>query len=103
MAIKTQPAKAQGPGGGEPAGRHTARPWWRRAAMHTAVAGAVLGYLAGHLLGNFLGSGYQQLGLSDSSDLPIVLGYLLAVVGWLIGLGVFNDLARQVAGRPPAA
>src|SRR5580693_2142367 len=79
MAIKTQPAKAQGPGGGEPAGRHTARPWWRRAAMHTAVAGAVLGYLAGHLLGNFLGSGYQQLGLSD-----------------------FSDLARQVAGRPPA-
>jgi cytochrome c oxidase subunit 1 len=102
MAIETQPERAQGPGGGEPAGRRAARPWWRRAAIHTALAGAVIGYLAGHLLGNFLGSGYQQLALSDSSDLPIVLGYLLAVVGWLAGLGVFNDLGRQVAGRPAA-
>ncbi len=102
MAIETQPEQAQGPGGGEPAVPRPARPWWRRPAIHTALAGAVLGYLAGHLLGNFLGSGYQQLALSDSSDLPIVLGYLLAVVGWLAGLGVFNDLRRQVAGRPAA-
>jgi cytochrome c oxidase subunit I len=103
MAIQTQPETAQGPGGGEPVGERPARPWWRRAAIHTALAGAVVGYLVGHWLGNFLGSGYQQLPLSDSSDLPIVLGYVLAVVGWLAGLGVFNDLGRQVAGRPPAA
>src|SRR6202044_2790051 len=67
--------------------------------------GAFPGYLLGHLLGNFLtGAGtsqYQQLALSDSSDWPIVLGYVLAIVGWLIGLGVFNDLVRQMAGRPP--
>jgi cytochrome c oxidase subunit 1 len=103
MAIETQPKTAQGPGGGDPAGERFARPWWRRAAIHTALAGAVVGYLVGHLLGNFLGSGYQQLPLSDSSDLPIVLGYVLAVVGWLAGLGVFNDLGRQIAGRPPSA
>src|SRR5205814_1971827 len=48
----------------------------------------------------FLGSGYQQLPLSDSPDLPIVLGYLLAIVGWLAGLGVFNDPVRQILGRP---
>jgi cytochrome c oxidase subunit I len=76
------------------------RPWWLRPAIHTAVAGAVIGYFAGHWLGNFLGSNYQQLPLSDSSDFPIVLGYLLAVVGWLAGLGVFNDPVRQMAGRP---
>ncbi|MDQ2875556.1 MAG: cbb3-type cytochrome c oxidase subunit I, partial [Actinomycetota bacterium] len=102
MAIETSPEKVQGPSGGAPAGVRPPRAWWRRPAMHTAVAGAVIGYVLGHLLGNFLGSGYQQLALSDSSDLPIVLGYLLAIVGWLGGLGVFNDLARQIAGRPAA-
>ena len=102
MAIETRPEQAHGPSGGAPASARPPRPWWRRPAIHTALAGAVVGYLAGHLLGNFLGSGYQQLPLSDSSDLPIVLGYLLAIVGWLGGLGVFNDLGRQLAGRPAA-
>src|SRR5580704_9625649 len=102
MAIETRPDKAQGPSGGAPAAARPPRPRWPRPAMHTAVLGAVIGYVAGHWLGNFLGSGYQQLALSDSSDLPIVLGYLLAIVGWLGGLGVFNDLGRQIAGRPAA-
>jgi cytochrome c oxidase subunit I len=100
MAIEIQPEKVQGPGGGEPGAARPARPWWLRPAVHTALAGAVIGYLVGHWLGNFLGSNYQQLPLSDSSDFPIVLGYLLAVVGWLAGLGVFNDPLRQMAGRP---
>src|SRR5580692_3460023 len=100
MAIEIQPEKAQGHGGGEPGAPRPARPWWLRPAIHTAIVGAVIGYLVGHWLGNFLGSNYQQLPLSDSSDFPIVLGYLLAVVGWLAGLGVFNDPLRQMAGRP---
>jgi cytochrome c oxidase subunit I len=99
MAIEIQPEKVQGPGGGEPASPAAERPWWAQPAVHTGVAGAVIGYILGHLLGNYLGSGYQQLPLSDSSDFPIVLGYLLAVVGWLAGLGVFNDLLRQMTGR----
>ncbi len=100
MAIEIQPEKAQGHGGGEPGAPRPARPWWLRPAIHTAIAGAVIGYFLGHWLGDFLGSNYQQLPLSDSSDFPIVLGYLLAVVGWLAGLGVFNDPLRQMAGRP---
>ena len=105
MAIETQPEKAQGPGGGEPAAAARQRPWWMRPAVHTGLIGAVIGYLIGHLLGNWLAAAninteYQNLVLSDSSDLPIVLGYVLAVVGWLAGLGVFNDLLRQMVGRP---
>jgi cytochrome c oxidase subunit I len=103
MAIETQPERAQGSGGGQPA-TVSARPWWQRPAIHTAIVGAVIGYLLGHLLGNFLaGAGtaqYPNIALSDSSDWPIVLGYLLAIVGWLAGLGVFNDTLRQMAGRP---
>ena len=71
MAIETRPEQAHGPGGGAPGSARPRRPWWRRPAIHTALAGAVIGYLIGHLLGNFLGSGYQQLaavGLQRPAD-----------------------------------
>src|SRR5579863_3871976 len=99
MAIEIQPEKpqrAEQPGGGEPGGPRAARPWWMRPAVHTALVGAIIGYVLGHWLGNFLSSGYQQNGLSDSNDVPIVLGYAFGVIGWLAGLGVFNDLLRQM-------
>jgi cytochrome c oxidase subunit I len=106
MAIETQPERAQGAGGGQPLGSASARPWWRRPAIHTAIVGAVIGYLLGHQLGDWLtgatgsASQYPNTVLSDSEDWPIVLGYLLAIVGWLAGLGVFNDILRQMIGRP---
>jgi cytochrome c oxidase subunit I len=100
MAIEIQPESAQVPGGREPGAAPTARPWWLRPAVHTALLGAIVGYLLGHLIGNMISSGYQQLPLSDSNDLPIVMGYLFGVVGWLIGLGVFNDVIQQMLGRP---
>ncbi|HEY2508219.1 MAG TPA: cbb3-type cytochrome c oxidase subunit I [Streptosporangiaceae bacterium] len=106
MAIETQPERAQGSGGGEPASAHGSRVWWRRPAIHTAIVGAVIGYLVGHLLGDYLtgatgaANQYPNVPLSDSEDWPIVIGYLLGVVGWLAGLGVFNDVFRQMAGRP---
>src|SRR5450755_780837 len=103
MSIEIEPGQAHGSGSGQLAPARPARPWWRRPAIHTALVGAVIGYIVGHWLGNFLGSDYQQLPLSDSSDMPIVVGYLLAVVGWLAGLGVFSDLLRQMAGRPVPA
>src|SRR5215472_4060601 len=105
MAIETQPERAQGSGGGSPA-RGEGRPWWRRPAIHTAFIGAVVGYVLGHLLGNWLtgatgaANQYPNVALSDSEDWPIVLGYVLAVVGWFAGLGVFNDILRQMVGRP---
>src|SRR5580700_585608 len=104
MAIETQPEQTHGAGGAQPAGPRR-RPWWMRPAIHTAIIGAVIGYLLGHLLGNFLESNnvateYPNLSLSDSSDWPIVLGYGFAIVGWMIGLGVFSDLFRQMIGRP---
>src|SRR3984957_10037544 len=100
MAIEIQPESAQVPSGREPAAAPKARPWWLRPAAHTALIGAIVGYALGHLLGNALPSGYQQLPLADSNDTPIVLGYLFGVLGWLIGLGVFNDPVRQMRGKP---
>ena len=100
MAIETQPESAQAPGGREPAGTPKQRAWWLRPAFHTALLGAVIGYIFGHWLGNLLGSQYQQVGTSDDNDMAIVLGFAFLVLGWLIGLGVFNDLIRQMLGRP---
>jgi cytochrome c oxidase subunit 1 len=106
MAIEIQPEMAQGSGGGDAAAARAPRPWWQRPAIHTALVGAVIGYFLGHLLGTYLtgatgaANQYPNVGLSDSEDWPIVLGYALAVVGWLAGLGVFNDVFRQMAGRP---
>ncbi len=100
MAIEIQPESAQHPGGREPGAAPKARPWWMRPAFHTAIVGAVIGYVFGHWLGSFLAGGYQAVSLNDNDDFSIVLGYAFGVLGWLIGLGVFNDLYRQMIGKP---
>jgi cytochrome c oxidase subunit I len=104
MAIETHPDLAEpagsGPEIGGPGG--VMRPWWLRPGVHTGVIGGAAGYILGHLLGNFLSSAYARNALSDTNDVPIVLGYALAVIGWLAGLGVFNDLGRLMLGKPLA-
>src|SRR5579875_1665291 len=98
MAIEIQPERAEPTGRGPEA--VPARPWWLRPGAHTGLIGAIAGYFLGHWLGNFLGGGYARSGLADTNDVAIVLGYAFAVVGWLAGLGVFNDLFAAMAGRP---
>ena len=100
MAIQTQPERAEPTGRGpEPAGA-AARPWWMRPGAHTGLVGAVIGYFLGHWLGNFLGGDYARSALSDTNDVAIVLGYAFGVIGWVAGLGVFNDLGRLMVGKP---
>src|ERR1700735_2204212 len=100
MSVEIEPEKAQEPAGSGPVGPRLARPWWMRPAMHTGIIGAIIGYFLGHWLGHFLPCGYDRTPLSDMNDFPLVLGYVIAVVGWLAGLGVFNDLGRQIIGKP---
>ncbi len=100
MAIDVQPDRPQAPGGRTPGAPRPPRAWWLRPAVHTAIVGAVLGYLLGHWLGNFIASGYSQVMNSGQNDFAIILGYVFGTVGWLAGLGIFNDLLRQMAGRP---
>ncbi len=98
MAIEIQP----GAGRMQPVsgGPESARPWWMKPGVHTGIIGGIIGYLLGHWLGNALSYDYAQNALSDTNDVPIVLGYLLGVVGWLAGLGIFNDLGRLMLGKP---
>src|SRR6185312_11213982 len=100
MSIEIEPEKAQEPAGSGPARPRPARPCWMRPAFHTGISGAVIGYFLGHWLGNMLSYGYARNALSDMNDFPLVLGYVIGTIGWLAGLGVFNDLFRQMAGKP---
>jgi cytochrome c oxidase subunit I len=99
MAVQTQPERAE-PVGGGPVEPKAARPWWMHMGAHTGLVGAIAGYFLGHWLGNFLAGGYSRSALSDANDVAIVLGYAFATVGWLAGLGVFNDLFGLMLGRP---
>src|ERR1700755_3099487 len=85
MAIETHQDRVEPAGTGPPLGGSggVLRPWWLRPGAHIGVIGAVVGYVLGHLLGNFLSSAYAQNALSDSNDVPIVLGYAFATIGWL--------------------
>jgi cytochrome c oxidase subunit I len=102
MAIEIQPEKVKEPGGHEPGSPRPGRRWWMRPAVHTGIIGAVIGYLFGHWLGNQLTTGYQQTTTADTNDMAIVLGYVFGTLGWVAGLGVFNDLGRMMAGKPIA-
>ena len=100
MAIETKPTGGQLAGGPPPPAqprRH--RPWWQHPGAHTGLAGGVAGYFFGHWLGDAIGGGWQQVATSDQNNLAMVLGYTFLVVGWLAGLGVFNDVFRGMVGR----
>src|SRR5690348_14838692 len=106
MAIETQPGSIQVPGGGDPGSTTPpVRNYWLRPGIHTAIIGAGLGYALGHWLGNYMTPRYVATdgGAPDSNDTAIVLGYSFLVLGWLIGLGVFNDLIRMMLGKPLSA
>jgi len=99
MSIEIDQTKAQQPGGPPPHALKQARAWYMRPNAGTAVIGAVAGYFFGHWFGNAISYGYQQGSTSDQNNLSIVLGYLFLTLGWLVGLGVFNDLFRLMIGR----
>ena len=77
------------------------RPWWLRPGVHFGVIGAAIGYLLGHLLGDFVGGGFSRSALSDTERRGDRARLRLRhVIGWLAGLGVFNDLGRMMLGKP---
>src|SRR5215831_15872573 len=106
MAIETEAGRTGRAGGDAPGGAASVRAWWARPGLHTGIVGAVAGYAFGHWLGNLIASGYPLSlpggGQPDTNDTAIVLGYVFLVIGWLAGMGIFNDLGRQMAGKPIA-
>ncbi|MDQ6836051.1 MAG: cbb3-type cytochrome c oxidase subunit I [Actinomycetota bacterium] len=64
------------------------------------VIGGALGYAVGHWIGNRLVGNIAAQQSTDQNDVAIFLGLILAIVGWLIGLGFFSYPLSRMLGRP---
>jgi cytochrome c oxidase subunit 1 len=60
----------------------------------------VIGYIVGHWLGAKVGAHLSSSTESDQDDVAIFAGMLVAILGWLGGLGFFNYPLGRIAGRP---
>jgi cytochrome c oxidase subunit I len=70
----------------------------------TAVVLAVGGYFLGAWVGDRIATApsLAYVADTDENDVSLVLGYLLGVVGFLVGLGAANYPVRRLLGHPPS-
>jgi cytochrome c oxidase subunit 1 len=87
---------------------HTARqrPLWRRLLGFNLLTAVVLG-VGGWYLGWFIGHHIHGVSLgyfSDTmqNDISVFLGYILGVIGFLVGLGFAQYPLARVRGYPPS-
>ncbi len=86
------------------------RPVWRRlvgfnllTGVLLGVAGFYLGWFGGHWLVNGLDiKSLDYVGDTDQNDVSLFLGYLLGVIGFLIGLGFAVYPFARLRGYPPS-
>jgi cytochrome c oxidase subunit I len=84
----------------------TPRSGWRRLLGFNLLTGIVLG-IGGWYLGHFIGSKITGANLdyyvdATQNDISIMLGYLLGVVGFLVGLGFASYPLKRLVGHPPS-
>jgi cytochrome c oxidase subunit I len=61
------------------------------------------GFILGHWAGDLITSGsFGYVTTAGESDIGLVLGYVLGVAGFFVGLGVLNYPVRRMLGHPPA-
>jgi len=83
------------------------RSGWRQLMGFNLLTGIVLG-IGGWYLGHFIGDHIHGAGVvyysteAGQNDIAIMLGYLLGVVGFLIGLGFANYPVKRLVGAPPS-
>jgi cytochrome c oxidase subunit 1 len=81
------------------------RPVWRRLMGFNMLTGLALG-IGGWFLGAWVGGqmavGHDYLLGTDQNDVGIYMGYLFAIIGWLVGLGFANYPIGRLLGRPPS-
>jgi len=63
----------------------------------------VIRAVIGGLVGYFVGSGLTLLfrGGSFTDEIVVVFGYVVGLIGWLLGVGVWNTWVREWFGLPP--
>jgi cytochrome c oxidase subunit 1 len=89
-----------------PASMSVRAPLWRRLIGFNLLTGIVLG-IGGWFLGHFIGNQVEGQSLlyfsaqAGENDIAIMLGYLLGVVGFLIGLGFAVYPFQRLLGLEP--
>src|SRR5438270_593195 len=79
--------------------------------MLTGLALGCGGWFLGGWIGGWMAVHHDYLqsatscsgcGGTDQNDVGIYMGYLFAVIGWLVGLGFLNYPIARLRGRPPS-
>jgi len=65
-----------------------------------AVALGIGGYFLGHFLGARIGHHLDAQSMSDQDDMAIFAGFIVATIGFLLGLGFFAYPVSRILGRP---
>jgi cytochrome c oxidase subunit 1 len=81
------------------------RSGWRSLLGHGVVAGlvfAAVGFTIGTWLGRVIARDWAGVSGTNQNDPALVSGYVLAVVGWLGGLGVFRYPTQRLRGEEPS-
>jgi cytochrome c oxidase subunit 1 len=68
----------------------------------TAFALGIGGYFLGHWVGTRITVGMDSQLATDQNDIAIFMGYVFALLGWLIGLGFFAYPLGRMMGRAPS-
>ena len=81
------------------------RPIWQRLIgfnLVTAVVLAIVGWLIGYWIGGRIHApSLDFFADNGQNDISILLGYLLGVIGFMIGMGFANYPVRRMLGHPP--
>jgi cytochrome c oxidase subunit I len=84
----------------------TRAPLWRRLIgfnLLTGIIFGIVGYYVGWFLGHHItGASVDYFGDIDQNDISVILGYLLGVTGFLIGLGFGVYPWARIRGYPPS-
>jgi cytochrome c oxidase subunit I len=65
----------------------------------SAIVLAFIGYVIGEWIGGRIGTHVDFVAATDQNDIALLLGYVFAVIGWLIGLGFLNYPVGRMLGR----
>src|SRR5438034_1584859 len=69
--------------------------------MLTGLTLGIGGWFLGAWIGGQMAVGHDYLLGTDQNDVGAFMGYLFAVIGWLVGLGFANYPVGRLLGRPP--
>ena len=80
-------------------------PIWRRLIGFNLLAAVLLGiggwYLGWYLAHQITGASIDYFGDTDQNDVAVFLGYILGVIGFLVGLGFLQYPLARMRGYPP--